>query len=150
MAATEQAAGKRFMVVILSEATNLCICRIRQMQRSFVACGSSEWPSRRVFPQPVKPGGSARTNHHYIDALAGSEVYQQVRADKPHRLCPLAVSPSADRAIRDGIRKTCREDEGSPGELRTLSGRTYPFAYLCESHSTPRAHPKRHDRAAMR
>jgi hypothetical protein len=37
----EQAAEKRFTAVILSEAKNLCICKIRQMRRSFVAYGSS-------------------------------------------------------------------------------------------------------------
>jgi hypothetical protein len=36
-----QAAEKLARAVILSEAKNLCICRIRQMRRSFVACGSS-------------------------------------------------------------------------------------------------------------
>jgi hypothetical protein len=37
----KEAAETLVGAVILSEAKNLCSCRIRQMQRSFVACGSS-------------------------------------------------------------------------------------------------------------
>ena len=41
LVAAEQAADKGPQAVILSEAKNLCSCKIKQLQRSFVACGSS-------------------------------------------------------------------------------------------------------------
>jgi len=36
-----QAAEKRLQAVILSEAKNLGSCKVKQLQGSFVACGSS-------------------------------------------------------------------------------------------------------------
>jgi hypothetical protein len=47
-AAVAQAADKIFRAVILSEAKNLALRIFTNGARFFVACGSSEWQSRRA------------------------------------------------------------------------------------------------------
>jgi ribonuclease HI len=63
---------------------------------------------------------------------------------------PTAIEAKELLANTGSIRKTHQKDEGFLGGPRPLSGRTYPFAHLCESHLSPRECPKPHDRAATK